>query len=91
MNDAAVSLVPAYVREDLKRLMARIAANERWYDQKWLGVPIWQLPEDLIRLQEIVAEVCPRWIVETGTKFGGSALFFASLLQLLEEAAATLN
>lgn len=71
-----------YVIDDLKKLWGRIAANERWYDQHWLGVPIWQMPEDLIRLQEILYEVQPDWIVETGTKFGGSAIFFASLLEL---------
>jgi cephalosporin hydroxylase len=74
---------PEYVLKDLERLMLRIGANEHWYEQTWLGVPIWQLPGDLIRLQNVVFESKPRWIVETGTKFGGSALFFASLLHLL--------
>lgn len=72
-----------YLLADLRRLMVRLAANERWYEQSWLGVPIWQLPDDLIRLQEVVSQVRPRWIVETGTKFGGSAIFFASLLEML--------
>lgn len=71
-----------YVINDLKKLWGKIAANERWYEHNWMGVPIWQLPEDLIRLQEICFEVQPDWIVETGTKFGGSAIFFASLLEL---------
>jgi len=72
-----------YVLRDLKVLYARIAANEGWFRQTWLGVPIWQLPEDLIRLQRLVVDVKPTWIVETGTKFGGSAVFFASVLKLL--------
>ena len=72
-----------YIIDDLKRMMVRIGANERWYDQSWLGVQIWQLPEDLIRLQRAVAEIRPQWIVEIGTKFGGSAIFFSSLLTLL--------
>lgn len=71
-----------YIINDLKLLWGKIAANERWYEHNWLGVPIWQMPEDLIRLQEICVEVQPDWIVETGTKFGGSAIFFASLLEL---------
>ncbi|MCF7979213.1 MAG: cephalosporin hydroxylase family protein [Chromatiaceae bacterium] len=75
--------VPPYLLGDLKRMMVRIAANEHWYEQQWLGAPIWQLPDDLLRLQQIVSEVRPRWIIETGTKFGGSAIFFASLLRLL--------
>jgi cephalosporin hydroxylase len=76
--------VPGYVMADLRRMLVRIGANERWYEQQWLGVPIWQLPEDLMRLQQIVVELRPKWIVETGTKFGGSAIFFASLLEMLD-------
>lgn len=72
-----------YILDDLKRMIVRVGANERWYDQSWLGVTVWQLPEDLIRLQRAVFEVRPQWIVETGTKFGGSAIFFASLLSLV--------
>lgn len=74
---------PGYVLKDLERLMLRIGANEHWYEQTWLGVPVWQLPGDLIRLQNVVFESKPRWIIETGTKFGGSALFFSSMLHLL--------
>jgi len=75
-----------YLVGDVKRMYARLAANEGWFRQSWLGVPIWQLPEDLIRLQKLVVDVKPRWIVETGTKFGGSAIFFASILKLLGRA-----
>lgn len=83
MNEHNDPSIPDYVRADLLRMMTRIAANEHWYEQQWLGVPIWQLPEDLLRLQQVVAETRPQWVVETGTKFGGSAIFFASLLDLL--------
>jgi cephalosporin hydroxylase len=68
---------------DLQRTFLRVADNLRWYEQEWLGVPIWQLPDDLIALQRIVQDLQPKWIVETGTKFGGSAIFFASLLALM--------
>jgi len=83
MSEPHDTRVPDYVMADLRRMLARIGANEHWYEQQWLGVPVWQLPEDLMRLQQIVAEVRPKWIIETGTKFGGSAIFFASLLELL--------
>jgi len=75
--------IPDYLLSDLLRMMTRIGANEHWYEQEWLSVPVWQLPGDLLRLQQIVVEVKPKWIVETGTKFGGSAIFFSSLLKLL--------
>jgi cephalosporin hydroxylase len=83
MTDYRDPAIPSYVKGDLLRMMARIAANEHWYEQEWLGVPVWQMPEDLLRLQQIVVEVKPKWIIETGTKFGGSAIFFSSLLQLI--------
>jgi cephalosporin hydroxylase len=69
--------------KDLQRAFLRVADNLRWYEQTWLGVPIWQLPDDLVALQRIVFDAKPRWIVETGTKFGGSAIFFGSLLAML--------
>jgi len=72
-----------FVVKDLRRTFLRVADNLRWYEQLWLGVPIWQLADDLVALQRIVFDANPRWIVETGTKFGGSALFFASLLAMM--------
>ena len=72
-----------FVVRDLQRTFLRVADNLRWYEQTWLGVPIWQLADDLVALQRIVFDANPKWIVETGTKFGGSAIFFASLLAMM--------
>ena len=72
-----------FVVKDLQRTFLRVADNLRWYEQSWLGVPIWQLADDLVALQRIVFDAKPKWIVETGTKFGGSALFFGSLLSMM--------
>lgn len=76
-------LISDYLVRDLRTLMLKVAANEGWFRNQWLGVPIWQLPDDLIGLQQAVTAIRPALIVETGTKYGGSALFFASLLALL--------
>jgi len=76
--------IPNYLVADLTKVLTKVAANEGWFRQSWLGVPIWQLPDDLMLLQRIVAGIRPALIVETGTKYGGSALYFASLLELLE-------
>ena len=72
--------------DDLRRTFLRLADNLRWYELTWLGVPIWQLADDLVALQRIVVDAKPKWIVETGTKFGGSAIFFASLLAMMGRA-----
>src|SRR5581483_1472851 len=49
------------------------------YGFTWLGRPIVQLPEDVIRVQEVIYQVKPDVIVETGVAHGGSLIFYASL------------
>jgi cephalosporin hydroxylase len=49
------------------------------YSFTWLGRPIVQLPEDMIRIQEVIFQVKPDVIVETGVAHGGSLIFYASL------------
>lgn len=53
------------------------------YNFRWLGLPVLQLPQDLVAIQEIVWETRPEVIVETGVARGGSLVFHASLLELL--------
>ena len=54
------------------------------YNFNWLGRPIIQYPQDMIALQEIIWEVKPDMIIETGIAHGGSLIFSASMLNLLE-------
>src|SRR5262245_30996750 len=54
-----------------------------WYATAWLGVTVWKCPLDLWVYQEIVHEIRPDLIVETGTAFGGSALYLASICDLI--------
>lgn len=49
----------------------------------WLGVPIIQYPQDMIVLQEIIWDVKPDLIIETGIAHGGSLIFSASMLEML--------
>src|ERR1700738_783735 len=49
------------------------------YSFTWLGRPIIQLPEDMVRIQEVIHQVKPDVIVETGVAHGGSLIFYASL------------
>jgi len=51
-----------------------------WALPHWLGIEVHQTAPDLLMAQEIITEVKPDFIVETGTKYGGSALFYASIL-----------
>jgi cephalosporin hydroxylase len=54
-----------------------------WEETTWLGVTVWKNPLDLWIYQEILHEVRPDVIIETGTAHGGSALFLASMCDLL--------
>jgi len=51
-----------------------------WALPQWLGIEVHQTAPDLLVTQEIITELKPDFIVETGTKYGGSALFYASIL-----------
>lgn len=47
----------------------------------WFGVPIQQTPTDMWMIQQIIAELRPDFLIETGTFKGGSALYYASVVQ----------
>ena len=57
--------------------------RETWVDTFWLGVPILKCPLDLWIYQEIIFEKRPDVIIESGTASGGSALFLASMCDLV--------
>ena len=54
------------------------------YNFSWLGRPIIQYPQDMIAIQEIIWEVKPELIIETGIAHGGSLIYYASLLELID-------
>lgn len=56
--------------------------NRGEYEPRWRGVRIVKLPTDLILYAQVIWERKPDWIIETGTRFGGSALFFGDMLML---------
>jgi cephalosporin hydroxylase len=53
------------------------------YNFSWLGRPIIQYPQDMIAMQEIIWQVQPDLIIETGIAHGGSLIFSASMLELI--------
>jgi cephalosporin hydroxylase len=53
------------------------------YSFAWLGRPVIQLPEDMIRIQEIIFDIKPDVIIETGIAHGGSLIFYASLCKAM--------
>ena len=53
------------------------------YNFSWMGRPIIQYPQDIVVMQEIIWNVRPDIIIETGIAHGGSLIFYASMLELL--------
>lgn len=53
------------------------------YSFAWMGRPIIQLPEDMVRLQEVIWNLKPDVLVETGVAHGGSLIFYASLFEAM--------
>jgi len=55
------------------------------YGFSWMGRPIIQLPEDMVRTQEVLYRVQPDVIVETGIAHGGSLIYYASLCKAMQK------
>ncbi len=80
---------------DLYSKQAFEIISDQWlkigWDQKypytftWLGRPIIQLPEDIIRIQEVIFSVQPDVIIETGVAHGGSLVLYASLCKAMNK------
>ena len=62
--------------------------NRYMYNFAWLGRPIIQFPTDIMAVQEVVWDVKPDLIIETGIAHGGSLILSASLLAMLDMAEA---
>lgn len=79
--------LPLYSREAfeiLSRAWLKVGWNEKYpYTFSWFGRPIIQLPEDIVRAQEVIYRVQPDVIVETGVAHGGSLVFYASLCRAM--------
>jgi len=53
------------------------------YNFSWMGRPIIQYPQDMIAMQEIIWNVKPDLVIETGIAHGGSLIYYASILELI--------
>ncbi len=68
----------------LSNVWVRETARYKYvYNFSWLGRPIIQLPQDMVAMQEIIWDVKPQLIIETGIAHGGSLILYASLLELI--------
>ena len=86
----------AEVQANVDRLMAdgklqalsrawleEVTRHRYTYNFRWLGRPVIQLPQDVLAVQELIWQVRPDLVVETGIAHGGSLIHSASILELL--------
>ncbi len=80
---------PLYSREAfeaLSRQWVRVGWSQKYqYTFSWMGRPVIQLPEDMIRMQEVIFRLQPDLIIETGVAHGGSLVFYASLCKAMDK------
>jgi cephalosporin hydroxylase len=88
MENSAAPVPALHYTTDEIQMLARMWTKsmwnaELWKQVRWLGVPVLQWPTDLILMQELICEQRPQIIIETGLYLGGTAVYYASLLELL--------
>lgn len=86
-QEGDVESIPLYSTEGfelLSDLWLKVGWNEKHsYTFTWMGIPVVQLPEDLVRIQELIHRLRPEVIVECGVAHGGGLIFYASLFKAM--------
>lgn len=86
-NEGTQNRYPLYSREAfeaISQVWLKVGWNEKYpYTFSWLGRPLIQLPEDVLRIQEVIYRVKPDVIIETGVAHGGSLILYASLCKAM--------
>ena len=71
------------LQKDALDVLTEADKNYWIHQSNWFGEPVLQLPQDMFAIQEIVYKTRPDYIVELGVAWGGSTLFYSSLLGML--------
>ena len=74
----------AKLRELTSQAFLKTCEYRYSYNFSWLGRPIIQYPQDIVAVQEILWQVKPDLVIETGIAHGGSLIMSASMLALLD-------
>lgn len=78
------------LKDSARNFMYKSIAAQYSYNWFWLGRPIIQYPQDICAMQELVWQIKPDVIIETGIAHGGSLVLSASLLSMLDYCDATI-
>jgi cephalosporin hydroxylase len=80
----SVDLYSDQAFEIISHQWLKIGWNQKYpYTFSWMGRPIIQIPEDIIRVQEVIYRVKPDVLIETGVAHGGSLILYASLFKAM--------
>lgn len=83
-NARTIGLFSKEAFEAISAAWLKVGWSQKYsYAFTWLGRPLIQLPEDVLRIQEVIYAVQPDLIIETGVAHGGSLIFYASLCKTL--------
>lgn len=83
-NEQVMPLYTKQAFELISRCWLKVGWDQKYvYTFSWFGRPVIQLPEDMIRMQEVIYRLKPDIIVETGVAHGGSLVFYASIMQAI--------
>lgn len=86
INDNAGAKPVSIYSDEAFKVISDIWVKSGWgakylYTFTWMGRPVIQLPEDLVRVQEVIYNFKPDVILETGVAHGGSLIYYASLFE----------
>jgi len=83
-NRSVLGLYTKEAFELISQQWIKVGWDQKYpYTFSWFGRPIIQLPEDLIRIQEVIYRIRPDVIIETGIAHGGSLIYYASLCKAM--------
>lgn len=77
-NGSNTALKAATLQFNIESIKAQYS-----YNFSWMGRPIIQYPQDMIAMQELIWDIKPDLIIETGIAHGGSLIYYASILELI--------
>lgn len=72
------------LREAASRFTLQSIEAQYSYNFNWLGRPIIQYPQDMVTIQELIWQIKPDLIIETGIAHGGSLILSASMLSMID-------
>jgi cephalosporin hydroxylase len=83
-NIARLGADPTLPKQTFEWMLKAGTVGRYPYNFRWLGRPIIQYPQDMVAMQELIWQVRPDLIIETGIAHGGSVVLSASMLAMLD-------